>query len=141
MSALKKGLQQLAILLQLLWAFLPGVLFILFAYIFFTGFVQGKDIILTGLKSRQTGLFFYCWPDFLGVDYLVYLQADRLQPRQAFSGSQKRALPYPKNSWVCLFYRNNHRAGRTDSLRAKCPKTTTDCMFFYIRVCRAASLV
>ena len=58
MSALKKGLQQLAILLQLLWAFLPGILFILFAYIFFTGFVQGKDIILTGLKSRQTGLFF-----------------------------------------------------------------------------------
>ena len=58
MSALKKGLQQLAILLQLLWAFLPGILFILFAYIFFTGFVQGKDIIFTGLKSRQTGLFF-----------------------------------------------------------------------------------
>lgn len=58
MSALKKGLQQLAILLQLLWAFLPGIIFILFAYIFFTGFVQGKDIILTGLKSRQTGLFF-----------------------------------------------------------------------------------
>ena len=58
MSALKKGLQQLAILLQLLWAFLPGILFILFAYVFFTGFVQGKDIILTGLKSRQTGLFF-----------------------------------------------------------------------------------
>jgi len=65
MSALKKGLQQLAILLQLLWAFLPGILFILFAYVFFTGFVQGKDIILTGLKSRQTGLFFtiglLCW--------------------------------------------------------------------------------
>lgn len=58
MPALKKGLQQLAILLQLLWAFLPGILFILFAYAFFTGFVQGKDIILTGLKSRQTGLFF-----------------------------------------------------------------------------------
>lgn len=58
MSALKKGLQQLAILLQLLWAFLPGIIFILFAYIFFTGFVQGKDIIFTGLKSRQTGLFF-----------------------------------------------------------------------------------
>lgn len=58
MSVLKKGLQQLAILLQLLWAFLPGIIFILFAYIFFTGFVQGKDIILTGLKSRQTGLFF-----------------------------------------------------------------------------------
>lgn len=58
MSALKKGLQQLAILLQLLWSFLPGILFIIFAYVFFTGFVQGKDIILTGLKSRQTGLFF-----------------------------------------------------------------------------------
>jgi hypothetical protein len=58
MPALKKGLQQLAILLQLLWAFLPGILFILFAYVFFTGFVQGKDIILTGLRSRQTGLFF-----------------------------------------------------------------------------------
>ena len=57
MSALKKGLQQLAILLQLLWAFLPGIIFILFAYIFLTGFVQGKDIIITGLKSRQTGLF------------------------------------------------------------------------------------
>ena len=58
MSVLKKGLQQLAILLQLLWAFLPGILFVLFAYIFFSSFVQGKDIILTGLKSRQTGLFF-----------------------------------------------------------------------------------
>ena len=58
MSVLKKGLQQLAILLQLLWAFLPGIIFILFAYVFFTSFVQGKDIILTGLKSRQTGLFF-----------------------------------------------------------------------------------
>ena len=55
---LKKGLQQLAIFLQLLWAFLPGILFILFSHVFFTGFVQGKDIILTGLKSRQTGLFF-----------------------------------------------------------------------------------
>jgi hypothetical protein len=58
MSALKKGLQQLAILLQLLWAFMPAILFILFAYVFFSGFIQGKDIILTGLKSRQTGLFF-----------------------------------------------------------------------------------
>ena len=58
MSALKKGLQELAILLQLLWAFLPGILFILLAYVFFSGSVQGKDIILTGLKSRQTGLFF-----------------------------------------------------------------------------------
>ena len=58
MPALKKGLQQIAILLQLLWAFLPGILFILFAHVFFSGFVQGKDIILTGLKSRQTGLFF-----------------------------------------------------------------------------------
>ena len=58
MPVLKKGLQQLAIFLQLLWAFLPGILFILFAHVFFTGFVQGKDIILTGLKSRQTGLFF-----------------------------------------------------------------------------------
>ncbi len=58
MPVLKKGLQQLAILLQLLWAFLPGILFILFAHVFFTGFVQGKDIILNGLKSRQTGLFF-----------------------------------------------------------------------------------
>lgn len=28
------------------------------AYVFFSGSVQGKDIILTGLKSRQTGLFF-----------------------------------------------------------------------------------
>lgn len=58
MPALKKGLQQLAILLQLLWAFLPGIMFVFFAYVFFSGFVQGKDIILTGLKSRQTGLFF-----------------------------------------------------------------------------------
>lgn len=68
MSALKKGLQQLAILLQLLWAFLPGVLFILFAYFFFTGFVQGKDIILTGLKSRQTGLFF-----IVGLNFWVLI--------------------------------------------------------------------
>jgi len=58
MSALKKGLQQLAIILQVLWAFLPGIFFIVIAYVFFTDFIQGKDIILTGLRSRQTGLFF-----------------------------------------------------------------------------------
>lgn len=58
MSALKKGLQQLAIILQVLWAFLPGILFIVISYVFFSGFIQGKDIILTGLRSRQTGLFF-----------------------------------------------------------------------------------
>lgn len=55
---INKLLQRLAILLQVCWVFFPGILFLAIGYFFFTDFIQGKDIIITGLKSRQTGLFF-----------------------------------------------------------------------------------
>jgi len=55
---IKKMLQQLAILIQLGRAFFPSILLISLVYIFFTDFVQGKDIIITGLQSKQTGFFF-----------------------------------------------------------------------------------
>ena len=55
---IKKLLQQLAIVIQLGRAFFPGILLIALVYVFFTDFVQGKDIIVTGLQSRQTGFFF-----------------------------------------------------------------------------------
>ena len=54
---IKKMLQQLAILIQLGRAFFPSILLISLVYIFFTNFVQGKDIIITGLQSKQTGFF------------------------------------------------------------------------------------
>ena len=55
---IKNLLQRLAILLKVLKLFFPGILFVTIGYIFFTGFLQGKDIIITGLRSRQTSLFF-----------------------------------------------------------------------------------
>lgn len=55
---IKKLLQQIAIILQLGRTFFPSILLISIVYVFFTDFVQGKDIILTGLQSKQTGLFF-----------------------------------------------------------------------------------
>ncbi len=55
---IKKQLQQLAIVIQLGRAFFPGILLIALVYTFFTDFLQGKDIIVTGLQSRQTGFFF-----------------------------------------------------------------------------------
>ncbi len=55
---IKSLLQRLAILLQVLKLFLPGILFVAVGYLFFTGFLQGKDIIITGLRSRQTSFFF-----------------------------------------------------------------------------------
>jgi hypothetical protein len=58
MQILKKTLQQLAILLQVFWAFVPGILFIGIGYTFFTHFIQGKDIVITAMNSRQSALFF-----------------------------------------------------------------------------------
>ena len=58
MQILKKTLQQLAILLQVFWAFMPGIMFIGIGYIFFTHFIQGKDIVITAMNSRQSALFF-----------------------------------------------------------------------------------
>ena len=55
---INKLLQRLAILLQVIWVFFPGILFLAISYVFFTDFIQGKDILITGLRSRQTGLFF-----------------------------------------------------------------------------------
>ena len=55
---IKKFLQQLAIIIQVCRAFFPSILLLSLVYIFFTDFVQGKDIIITGLYSKQTGFFF-----------------------------------------------------------------------------------
>jgi Patatin-like phospholipase len=55
---IKKLLQHLAIIIQLGKIFFPSILLISLVYIFFTDFVQGKDIIITGLQSKQTGFFF-----------------------------------------------------------------------------------
>ena len=57
MHVLKKSLQQVAILLQVIWAFMPGILFIGIGYVFFTQFIQGKDIVITAMNSRQSALF------------------------------------------------------------------------------------
>lgn len=58
MQILKKTLQQIAIILQVLWAFMPGILFIGIGYAFFSFFIQGKDIVITAMNSRQSALFF-----------------------------------------------------------------------------------
>ena len=62
---IKKFLQQLAIIIQVCRAFFPSILLLSLVYVFFTDFVQGKDIIITGLHSKQTGSFFLiglqCW--------------------------------------------------------------------------------
>ena len=58
MQILKKTLQQLAIVLQVFWAFMPGIMFIGIGFIFFTYFIQGKDIVITAMNSRQSALFF-----------------------------------------------------------------------------------
>lgn len=55
---MKKFLQQLAIIIQVCRAFFPSILLLSLVYVFFTDFVQGKDIIITGLYSKQTGFFF-----------------------------------------------------------------------------------
>ncbi len=57
MQILKKTLQQIAIILQVIWAFMPGILFIGIGYLFFTQFIQGKDIVITAMNSRQSALF------------------------------------------------------------------------------------
>ena len=57
MQILKKTLKQIAIILQVLWAFMPGILFIGIGYLFFTQFIQGKDIVITAMNSRQSALF------------------------------------------------------------------------------------
>lgn len=55
---IKKVLQQIAIIIQVCRAFFPSIVLLSLVYVFFTDFVQGKDIIITGLHSRQTGFFF-----------------------------------------------------------------------------------
>jgi hypothetical protein len=55
---IKKILQELAIIIQVGRTFFPSILLLGIAYAFFKDFVQGKDIILTGLQSRQTSFFF-----------------------------------------------------------------------------------
>lgn len=58
LNSINKTLQRLAIFLQVFWVFFPGILFLLITYFFFNDSLQGKDIIITGLQSRQTGLLF-----------------------------------------------------------------------------------
>ena len=58
MQILKKILQQIAIALQVFWVFMPGILFIGIGYLFFSQFIQGKDIVITAMNSRQSALFF-----------------------------------------------------------------------------------
>jgi hypothetical protein len=65
---IKKFLQQLAIIILVCRAFFPSILLLSLVYIFFTDFVQGKDIIITGLDSRQTGFFF-----LIGLQFWVLI--------------------------------------------------------------------
>ena len=58
LQSINRTLQRLAIFLQVFWVFFPGILFLLLAYFFFNNSLQGKDIIITGLDSRKTGLLF-----------------------------------------------------------------------------------
>jgi hypothetical protein len=58
LQSINKTLQRLAILLQVFWVFFPGILFLSVAYFFFIDTLQGKDIIITGLYSKQTGFLF-----------------------------------------------------------------------------------
>jgi hypothetical protein len=58
LQSINRTLQRLAIFLQVFWVFFPGILFLLLAYFFFNDSLQGKDIIITGLDSRKTGLLF-----------------------------------------------------------------------------------
>jgi hypothetical protein len=55
---LKRKLQELAILLELLWIFFPGILFILLSYFVFSNLLQGKDVIAITLESKFRGYFF-----------------------------------------------------------------------------------
>lgn len=65
---IKKILQQLAIIILVCRAFFPSILLLSLVYVFFTDFVQGKDIIITGLHSRQTGFFF-----LIGLQFWVLI--------------------------------------------------------------------
>lgn len=55
---IKRKLQELAIFLELLWIFFPGILFILLSFLVFTRLLQGKDVIALALESRYRGYFF-----------------------------------------------------------------------------------
>jgi hypothetical protein len=55
---LRRFLHKLSIFLQLCWAFFPGILLLIIAYVFFSNLLQGKDILITGLRSKLTGLLF-----------------------------------------------------------------------------------
>ncbi len=55
---IKRKLQELAIFLELLWIFFPGILFILLSFLVFTRLLQGKDVIALALESKYRGYFF-----------------------------------------------------------------------------------
>lgn len=54
---IKRKLQELAILLELLWIFFPGILFILLSAFLFTRLLQGKDLIILALESSVSGFY------------------------------------------------------------------------------------
>ena len=53
----KRKLQELAILLELLWIFFPGILFIFLSFFLFTRLLQGKDLIVLALESTVSGFY------------------------------------------------------------------------------------
>jgi len=54
---IKRKFQELAILLELVWIFFPGILFILLSIFVFTQLLQGKDVIALALESAYRGFF------------------------------------------------------------------------------------
>ena len=54
---IKRKFQELAILLELVWIFFPGILFILLSLFVFTQLLQGKDVIALALESAYRGFF------------------------------------------------------------------------------------
>ena len=58
LNFIKRKLQDLAIFLELVWIFFPGLLFIIISALVFGWLLQGKDIIALALESRYRGYFF-----------------------------------------------------------------------------------
>lgn len=54
---IKRKFQELAIFLELVWIFFPGILFILLSIFVFTQLLQGKDVIALALESAYRGFF------------------------------------------------------------------------------------
>ncbi|MGL6266792.1 MAG: hypothetical protein ACRC2O_02660, partial [Chitinophagaceae bacterium] len=55
---IKRKFQALAIFLELLWVFFPGILFLLLSFVVFTQLLQGQDVIALALESAIRGFFF-----------------------------------------------------------------------------------